>query len=318
MSQKRNREERHANEELKKELRSDHRGQAKRLKDSRKDLEDVNKNAYLEYMGVQDALGERTAKYGGASECMMDYKGVAEIAQIGSVQGRLLEREQVQTFSDKDFVKQLEERFGTSTEEDPEQIELDWVQLGGLASAYMRSAPSTSFLNGPFGTTFVIKQRKQGERRARRESGPVVKPQEIDTSKEEKTMTDERVLTLQSSLATMVNARRHMNLYEFAFNPDSYTESIENLYDMSYLVKTGVMSIVKEKDGLPYVQGKKQPAIADYANGVQSYQNIMPMNHAQWTELIKVLKIKKSYLPSRKNDDDIQDTAEESEESEEA
>jgi hypothetical protein len=50
-------------------------------------------------------------------------------------------------------------------------------------------------------------------------------------------------------------------------NTDSYTQTIENLYDISYLVKTGRVGVVVE-DGIPFLAPRVNSVSADYKAGL--------------------------------------------------
>ena len=46
-----------------------------------------------------------------------------------------------------------------------------------------------------------------------------------------------------------------MNFFEFVINPDSFSQSVENIFYLSFLIRDGKAKIfIDEKDGQPYVR----------------------------------------------------------------
>jgi len=169
----------------------------------------------------------------------------------------------------------------------------------------MRTAPSVTFMNGPLLADFVIKPRKQKEALERKEPEALVKVQQVDGSKEEKTMTDERC----REMAARLNEVKEMGYFEFVINPDSYTQTVENMYDLSYLVKVSNAGIAMTEGELPTVKPMVKPRKEIWEKGLMSSQCIFSITKRQWAELKHVLNIKKSFLPHRpEREDEVEES----------
>ena len=172
-------------------------------------------------------------------------------------------------------------------EDDPIGEPLDWEVLGRHACFPYNARPCVpSFLLGPL--SVEKKQRTQTQRRARQAkdtAGREARPEAL--SREDLSQSDENGLT---AICTRIN--KHLNqhvrkaeqaitqagvtdlksergkdmmkkyriadtggvsLFDYVVNPQSFGQTVENLFYVSFLIKEGSFGILNDSDGLPTI-----------------------------------------------------------------
>lgn len=97
-----------------------------------------------------------------------------------------------------------------------------------------------------------------------------------------------------------VGGEQGVNLFRFIVNPHSYSNSVENLFYVSFLIKEGTASIEDDEGGEPILLSVEPPNEDDFDKGVARRQIIMEMDMAIWKSLIAEYNIRDSVIPTRK------------------
>lgn len=106
-------------------------------------------------------------------------------------------------------------------------------------------------------------------------------------------------------------------LFKFCFNPQSFGQTVENLFYVSFLVKEGRAGIMYDSDGMPTI-GTAQDRNMAQRQAAPRNQAVFTLSFDVWREVIESFEIKKSIIPHRKEevyDDGVlpaQDEAEDS------
>jgi hypothetical protein len=79
------------------------------------------------------------------------------------------------------------------------------------------------------------KARAAAAPRVAREKAPVEDAQVVDPELEERTQTDSRVKAVKEELKKSGAA----SFFDFTFDPSSFTQTIENVFDLSFLIRDG-------------------------------------------------------------------------------
>jgi len=87
-------------------------------------------------------------------------------------------------------------------------------------------------------------------------------------------------------------------MFNFLFNPNSFTQTVENIFDYSFLMKHQRAEITI-LDGMPYVFPRKEPDDNDWAAGLQLISMVVKMDYRMFLELLKTFQITESWLPER-------------------
>ncbi|KAI2503113.1 Nse4 C-terminal [Fragilaria crotonensis] len=198
----------------------------------------------------------------------------------------------------------------------------DWRKLGAEVGVCFNALPSNiKFLAGPLHSDYTPKERKKAERRNKQsdsdneeeEKPEEVKIQEKDADKlsavEQNIRTVSDVLTKKSKeerkrLAEECNLDElepekrqrvgEVGAIEYLFNPKSFTQTVENIFHFSFLLKEGRASIYKTNDKGPMVQ--PHPQVADHR---PCRQSIISINMRDWRRLSETYNVTKSLVPHR-------------------
>lgn len=126
----------------------------------------------------------------------------------------------------------------------------------------------------------------------------------------------ERQLFRKHRLAT----NWEVSLFEFAVNPHSFAQTVENLFYVSFLVKDGYVQLGFDDNGLPTIRklapqhhtvmianassGTAEPKTTNeqYEQGTARHQAIFSLDYATWQKLIKAFDITDSMIPTREDD----------------
>jgi non-structural maintenance of chromosomes element 4 len=216
------------------------------------------------------------------------------------------------------FMRQGQQVSRTSEDSDVEDNgpELNWDRLGDLAFACNRRPAVPRFLLGPLS---VEKRVRVTQRSARlRGDGPtaVSRPDELNPEDLEKNENAnltvlcegirERLKTLIHDGADQVSREQHsdmeedeavalfrkhhlstnyeVSLFEFAVNPQSFGQTVENLFYISFLVRDGYVRLGMDEDGLPTL--RKYFCLRDISN-LNRRGGTSKGTRASWTKHIK-------------------------------
>jgi non-structural maintenance of chromosomes element 4 len=199
----------------------------------------------------------------------------------------------------------------------------DWKKLGAEVGVCFNALPSNiTFLAGPLNTDYTPKERKKPERRQKtsdsdneeEEQKPEdVKNQQKDADKlsavEQNIQTVSDVLMKrcaqehkriaeQLDLDDLEPSKRQrvgeIGAIEYLFNPKSFTQTVENIFHFSFLLKDGRACIYNTDDKGPVVQ--PHPHVADHP---PPRQCIISFNMRDWRRLTETYQVEKSLIPHR-------------------
>ncbi|PYH98491.1 nuclear protein Qri2/Nse4 [Aspergillus ellipticus CBS 707.79] len=92
-------------------------------------------------------------------------------------------------------------------------------------------------------------------------------------------------------------------LFHFCINPNSFGQSVENLFYVSFLVRDGLVGISVDSRGLPTLHAAKPHAPSEaQKKGVQKHQAIFTLDFETWQDLTQVYDIKESIIPHREEE----------------
>lgn len=90
-----------------------------------------------------------------------------------------------------------------------------------------------------------------------------------------------------------------MNLFQFALNPESFGDSVENLFYISFLIRDGTAAIVENDEGDPMLLLSEVPTEEDRQAGLTRRQIVFELDMATWRDLIEVYDIQSAMIPTR-------------------
>ena len=151
-----------------------------------------------------------------------------------------------------------------------------------------RVAPNNPFIQG----IIVEKQRKERRKFVKSDVGEAVKPKQVTAddwgaAKE----TPERIKSIKTILQTI----EEKPFFEFVLNPQSFGQTVENIFYTSFLVKEGTACIVI-KDKIPYIkylqnEMKENEKKRKKGNGNEKiqHQTVCSIEYSQWKELVDAI-----------------------------
>lgn len=205
-------------------------------------------------------------------------------------------------------VKLVGGKLRSTNELDREDIEMRdpevwrWDLLGRKAVRRTRRAITTDHLLGPLEISY--NKRTVTRRAAVDTSGPVVKPVEL-TTKDVAVSANET-----TAQVSMINKRlmecggqNGVNLFKFVINPHSFSDTVENLFYVSFLIRDGHAALDTENEaGEPLLLSCESATEEDHENGVRRRQIILELDMPVWRQLIDQYDIRVPLIASRKAD----------------
>ncbi|KAK7055600.1 Non-structural maintenance of chromosomes element 4 [Favolaschia claudopus] len=176
-------------------------------------------------------------------------------------------------------------------------LPLDWRKIGHRVLAKSRRVPAAAFMLGPI--SIEQKKRAPNKRRARLEKDPndERRPQEIrevDIARAE----NETTKNVQAMLMKLDEVER-INMFYLVINPQSFAQSVENVFYLSFLIREAKVAFEVEDSGEPVVFATEPPSDDEREKGVRSRQLIFDFDMATWKRAIEVFKIEQSFIPTR-------------------
>mmetsp|Transcript_35503 Transcript_35503/g.47659 ORF Transcript_35503/g.47659 Transcript_35503/m.47659 type:complete len:120 (+) Transcript_35503:98-457(+) len=102
-------------------------------------------------------------------------------------------------------------------------------------------------------------------------------------------------------------AKRHgsdIDAVQYLFNPKSFTQTVENIFHFSFLVKKGSAGIFvrSKEDSEKYGGAKAGPVVRAVGGGAEKpppKQAIVALNMKDWKDLCQQFEVKKGDIPHR-------------------
>ena len=227
-------------------------------------------------------------------------------------------------------------------EENDDGDALAWDVLGERACFPCNKRPPVpGFLLGPLSVQKRIRATQRQSRLRREADVPVSKPQELraeDLERNETSNLTNLCKGIRERLKHVVDAgakgveqdvsddadmdeaearaifRRHglatnweVSLFQFAINPYSFGQTIENLFYISFLVKDGYVALDTDDDGLPTLRCTQPRTAGEMREkGATRHQAIFSLDFKTWRKLIAAFDITEPLITHRKDDQGAQ------------
>ncbi|KAG0172906.1 nuclear protein [Apophysomyces sp. BC1015] len=234
-------------------------------------------------------------------EATLDSKLLVLSADLGTQKARNLRLDN-QLFNADEFVSKII-TYGRSSHvaerernhRSNEEPDLDWKKIGLRAMSFSRKAHSMDFMLGPLS---VEKKQRKVTRQARlvKNKEDLVQPtklQESDMQQQENETSNNvnRIYRILDELGSV-------NYFEFITNPDSFSQTAENMFYVSFLIRNAVAEI-DDSSGQPILSTRAPPLTEELANNLVKKQIIMSLDIPIWKEIIETYGIRESTIPTR-------------------
>ncbi|KAK4481733.1 hypothetical protein RD792_012642 [Penstemon davidsonii] len=197
-----------------------------------------------------------------------------------------------------DFVSCLLRDFGqqsgASSSQDEARGLIRWKDIGKTVSHVFRGAPGCCTMVGPMNTE--LKQRKNAVHRKRTIPTENARPEELEGNAEEKTDTDKNMATMFGIL----RKNRKVKLENLILNRNSFAQTVENLFALSFLIKDGRAEITVDEDGHHLVSPKNAPTANAISSGEASYSHfIFRFDYRDWKLMVTSVGVGEELMPHR-------------------
>ena len=85
---------------------------------------------------------------------------------------------------------------------------------------------------------------------------------------------------------------------EFITNPESFSQTVENMFYVSFLIRNAVAEI-DDSTGQPILSTRAPPSTEELAENLSKKQIIMSLDIPMWEEIIETYGIRSSIIPTR-------------------
>ncbi|KAI8056378.1 Nse4 C-terminal-domain-containing protein [Thamnidium elegans] len=178
---------------------------------------------------------------------------------------------------------------------------LDWELIGQKASTFGKRVHTMDFMLGPLSfQRKELKRTRTGKLTKNKED--LVMPTKLKESdiKEQENETSNNVNTIYQILSQV----GPVNYFKFVTNPESFSQTVENIFYVSFLARSGVVGISTET-GQPILDLRDAPNVTSIEDVVNKKQIIMGIDIKDWNDIVKTFKITKSYIPTRQFTDKV-------------
>ncbi|TVU05212.1 hypothetical protein EJB05_48366 [Eragrostis curvula] len=196
------------------------------------------------------------------------------------------------------FVASLLRKFGVGPSPLVDSDELfSWSNLATVASPLFMAATGCQTMQGP--TDLAIKERRR--RAVRRQSWrfDTSKPAVIDelaAEPDERNETDENMAVMFG----LLRRNKCVKLENIILNRQSFAQTVENIFSLSFLVKDGRVAVNVDDKGDHYVIPKNAPAAGLIASGkVLSSQFVFRFDSKDWTIMKGIVEPGNELMPHR-------------------
>lgn len=172
---------------------------------------------------------------------------------------------------------------------------INWKDIGSAVSHVFKSCPGCCTMLGPMNTE--LKQRKLGVHRKRARPSETARPEELnDTGAEERTDTDKNM----STMFNILRRNRTVRLDTLILNRNSFAQTVENLFALSFLVKDGRVEITINDNGWHLVSPRNAPPASAIQSGEVTYSHfIFRFDFKDWKLMNEMVKEGEELMPHR-------------------
>ncbi|CAL1371032.1 unnamed protein product [Linum trigynum] len=274
-------------------LRSRYHAVQNLIQDEADDIGSAESNKFNTILNELQSLHERVIR---PREQLADAEALLGITS-SFVKGAKLNSNAVTPSKFINFILRDFARAQQYSHSDRTRASVNWQKIGISVSHIFKPFRGCSTM---LGTNSAVKQRKPAVRRGRRPSKQFALPKQVDphVEEEEKTgTTDGTMLTMFSIL----RKERKVELEHLVLNRSSFSQTVENLFALSFLVKDGRVEIqVDDESGRHLVSPRNAPSATMIASGDVSYRHfVFKFDYSDWQLMCSSVEVGKELMPHR-------------------
>ncbi|XP_072046290.1 non-structural maintenance of chromosomes element 4 homolog A-like isoform X2 [Amphiura filiformis] len=303
--------------DVRRRLRHEYRNLIADTQKNRLDLIKPDNTGLTDVLLNADRLFEQVRENNATQEAALDSHLMVLVSTLGKQRAQKLQTDFV-VFEPAEFAEKLVTYMkgrqlgtGQNQNQDVNIRAQAWKEMGQKARHCMRRAPAFHFMLGSFDRerrVKPVKQKPDQNALSEKTLGPAVVPKQLQTmTKGHQEVTTEEVEKMLGILRQVTNYTgagkpdevEPVSYFEFVVNPHSFSQTVENMFHLAFLVKDGHAEVDLDEDKLPvviptqpYIEGQSQQRI-------EKKQVIVDIDMQQWKEVIKVFNITEPLIPTR-------------------
>lgn len=212
---------------------------------------------------------------------------------------------------DEDFNEDFNENGGDRRSPNAQEEvfnSFDWPKLGSFMYKVTGRPLPMQFLNGPFELEkTVITRRRAVDDTNNSVAKTAHQVEASDIAEAETNNTANLVRSVYGSFSKKSEGNA-INFFKFFINPKSFSQSVENLFFTSFLLRDARVKLYKDEQGTPMIEltdvQQFQAASANPPTG-DTVHHIASFDYSTWENLIRKYNITEPFLDHRDDGDDV-------------
>ncbi|KAH6576757.1 hypothetical protein BASA62_001208 [Batrachochytrium salamandrivorans] len=303
-----------SNTEKRRRLRADYRNVIAQAEENMQDV--LNGRTRIDLNTELKQVNELFLDVKATQDAALDSKALLLIAEISSHKVQRLNFGGG-SFTLEGFVSKLVTRLGATQHPNPNNDisedgdhndfgasstagshDLKWDSLEDIISRFSTRVSVPGFMYGAIKNE--PKQRERSRRTAKlvKDVTQLQRPEQLaeDDIVQQENETSSNVQMVYRYLEQV----QPIDFFEFIINPESFSQSVENLFYLSFLIHDGLASI-NDQDGKLLLSTDSPPTEADLQQGTTKLQHILSLDMDIWEAAISAFHIRTSAIPTRKS-----------------
>ncbi|KAJ2615903.1 hypothetical protein H4S08_001015 [Coemansia sp. RSA 1365] len=240
----------------------------------------------------------------GTAEGVLDSRFLVMSADIGARRAHMMRIDSA-AFDSLEYVEKVREvLYGPGRSADEQQMAgtpPDWAAVGTVAARFSRQPPRLSYIFGPLMVAAKERRRAEGARRRDRASLSGTQQALIETMAEGDVKRQENQTTkLVQRVHRLMVQTGPVNLFRLVINPDSFAQSVENIFYVSFLIRDG-KAYIDDSSGQPIIEACEPPQQEDYQSGLTKKQLIFALDQPTWRTIVDTYGIDRCLIPPRRS-----------------
>ncbi|KAF6149336.1 hypothetical protein GIB67_016874 [Kingdonia uniflora] len=290
-------------------LRSRYLAVKNQIHDEREDISRVDSDKFNSIFSEVESLHQQVQR---PREQVADAEALLDIA---SALSSSVKSHTNGGITPSDFITSLLKDFGQQnggvSTENP-QSSIVWRDVGVAISHIFRKPPGFCTMTGPMNTE--LKQRKVVVRQKRVRPTESARPEDLCDTGEERTDTDRNMAVMFDIL----RKNRSVRLENLIVNRNSFAQTVENLFALSFLAKDGRAQITVDDQCQHLVSPRNAPAANVVVTGDVSYTHfVFRFDSKDWKLMMDCVRVGEELMPHRSGANNISSDSQEQQVAEE-
>ncbi|KAG2405702.1 Non-structural maintenance of chromosomes element 4-like protein [Vigna angularis] len=267
------------------------------IQDEREEIARPDSNKFDLIFSEMESLHQQVTK---PREQVADAKALLEITQSLVMSVRTTANGGL---TPSDFVTHILKKFGghvgpSNSTEDCNRNSVAWNDIGVAVSHVFRAGYGCCTMMAPMDAK--IEQRKVINRRKRVRPTELARPEELcGGSGEEIAETDKHMLTMFNIL----RINKVVKLENLVLNRNSFGQTVENLFALSFLVRDGRAEIKVNESGWQLVSPRNAPAANSVVSGDVAFSHfVFRFDFNDWKLMVGTVRVGEELMPHRNSE----------------